>query len=295
MKTNRIFARVFGMATIASLAIVFSCQEEEDPYATEASYVAEESVTDTYYEDADDMAVEAVASESSTSGGKVSGLPPQRDSRFCAAVDISVTLDIESTLVHPIGEIVIDFGDGCTDPRGNVRKGKIIIHFNGPRFVSGSVITITFEDYVVNGIILKGTRTLTNITEVASGIPTFQVQLDGSVEWPDGSVATRTHCFVRSWHRNTLDDLSDDELHVVQCDQEFAAEGINRKGVEYKMIIMQELVYRRGCPIAVSGKKKFINVETGKEIIIDYGSGECDRAITITVEGNIRTVRTGKN
>jgi hypothetical protein len=58
---------------------------------------------------------------------------------------------------------------------------------------------------------------------------------------------------------------------------------------------MEELVYRRGCPIAVSGKKKFINVATGKEIIIDYGTGECDRSITITIEGDVRTIRTGTN
>ena len=290
MKTNRIFAKVFSLAAIASLALAFSCKEDENPYAAEASYVAEESVTDTYYEDADDMAVQAMSSESGTAGGKVSGVVPERDSRFCAGVNISLDLETELGDPHPIGDIVIDFGTGCTDPRGNVRKGKILIHFDGARFVEGSVITITFEDYMINGILLKGTRTLTNITEVALGVPTFQVQLTGSIEWPDGSIATRTHCFVRSWHRNT-DNLMDDEVHVVQCDQEFAAEGVNRRGIEYKMIIMEELVYRRGCSIAVSGKKKFINVTTGNEIIVDYGTGDCDRSITVTVDGNIRRIR----
>jgi hypothetical protein len=159
------------------------------------------------------MAVEAVSSESETAGGKESALPP-RDTRFCAGVNISLTLSVGSTLENPIGDIVIDFGDGCTDPRGNVRKGKILIHFEGRRFLPGSVLIVTFENYFINGIELDGQRTLTTLESVDAN-PTFQVQLEGTITWPDGKVATRSHCFVRSWHRNT-DSLLDDELHVVQ-------------------------------------------------------------------------------
>lgn len=294
MKTIKILAKVVGMAAMASLAVVFSCQEEDDPYATEASYVAEESVTDSYYEDADDMAGVAMASEPGTAGGKVSSEASiLTDDRLCA--NLSISFSLETTLNHPIGDILIDFGDRCEDPRGNVRSGIIRVHFEGRRFLPGSTVTITFENYVINGIILNGTRTLTNVTESTEATPKFRVELEGTIEWPDGTVATREHCFIKAWHRNAIDNLADDELRVTQCgDVDFAASGTNRRGVEYRMIILVELVYRRGCPIAVSGKKKFIEVSTGKEIIIDYGTGDCDRVITIEIDGNVRSHTVGR-
>jgi hypothetical protein len=298
MKTNRNLAKVVGMAAMASLAVVFSCQEEEDPYATESSYVVEESVTDTYYEDADDMASVAVASEPGTVGGRVAGessILTVNDDRFCA--EVSVTVDITTVEpTWPTGVITIDFGTGCEDPRGNVRSGVIKISFEGPRFLPGSSVTIEFIDYTINGIILNGTRILTNVSNSTADLPKFQVQLEGSIEWPDGTIATRTHCFVRTWNRNgTPLIFADDQLIVAQCENseewphDYAAAGTNRRGVEYQMVILVDLVYKRGCPIAVSGKKKFIQVSTGKEIIIDYGTGVCDRAVTIEIDGVVRT------
>lgn len=296
MKTHKILTKVLGVAAIASLGMVISCREDENPFAEEASYVIEESVTDYYYEDADDMAGVVVASEDGTAGGKVSQSSALLvdDDRFCANVAISFLLSVGSTDLNPIGDIMIDFKDGCEDPRGNVRSGKINVHFEGRRFLPGSTLTITFDNYVINGIVLNGTRVLTNIAESTEVSPKFSVYLNGSVEWPDGTSATREHCYEREWIR-ALNPVND-EWHVNQCansdvwPHDYAAAGINRRGVEYEVIIVSELVYRRGCPIAVKGVKQFIKVETGQVITVDYGDGACDRAIIITVDGSTRTV-----
>src|SRR5688572_19366308 len=130
MKTNNFLRRTAVMMAVISLGFAFSCQEDETPYAKEAAYVAEESVTDYYYEDADDMAGVAVASENGTAGGKLSseaGVVTVNDDRFCEAVTVVLAFDVSSTLDHPFGTITVDFGLGCTDPRGNTRSGKIII------------------------------------------------------------------------------------------------------------------------------------------------------------------------
>ena len=300
MKTNNFFRKAAAMVAVVSLGFAFSCQENEDPYATEAGYVAEESVTDYYFEDADDMAGVAVASDEGTAGGKLSSgasVLTVDDDRFCAAVAISFSE--LSTPELPIGDITVDFGDACEDPRGNVRSGRIIVHFNGRRFLPGSWISITFENYYINGIKLSGTRTLTNVTGSSEDAPKFQIELEnGLAVWPDGTTATREHCYERVWLR-ALSPLND-ELHVSQCantdewPHDFAATGVNRRGVEYEMAILTELVYRRGCPIAVSGVKEFTNVTTGQVIIVDYGDGDCDRVITIKIEGQSRSVSIGK-
>lgn len=291
MKTNSFLTKTAALVAMISVGFVMSCQEDEEPYAIEASYVAEETVTDYYFEDADDIAGTAVASEPGAGGGKVlsSGGILTDDDRFLCA-EVTVTLDEQSTPEHPIGDIVIDFGDGCTDPRGNVRTGKILIHFDGRRFLPESFVTLTFDNYTINDIKLEGLRTLTNISGSNEDFPKFRVELvDGKATWPDNTEATRAHCFEREWLR--MPNPINDQLVVTQCpDVDFAATGTNRRGVEYRMIIVEELVYKRGCPLAVSGVKKFIEVATGKEIIIDYGDGDCDRTITITINGISRNV-----
>ena len=295
MKTHNFFRRSAALVAVMSLGIVFSCQEDEAPYETESAYVAEESVTDYYYEDADDMAGVVVASEGGTAGGKLSseaGVFAVDDDRLCAQVLIA--FDLASTLEHPIGTLTIDFGTGCEDPRGNRRSGKIFVRFDGRRFLPGSTIVITFENYVINGIKLSGKRTLTNITGSNESAPKFQIELEGGLAvWPDGTQATREHCFTRTWNRGVLLNPSDDVLVVSQCaDADVAASGVNRRGVSYSMVIESDLIYKRGCPIAVQGVKVFR--ANGKEVTVDYGDGTCDNIITITIEGNTRQVNVRK-
>lgn len=292
IKTRPFLIRTACVVAVVSLAFVVSCSEDEPQFSQEAAYAAEESSIDAYYADADDMAGVAMAESEETEGGKLSEGAREveiNDERFCN--NISVVLDNVSSLIFPIGDITIDFGTGCTDSQQNIRKGKIKIHFEGRRFRPSSVISITFENYEIEGVKLNGVRTLTYLLASTVDNPEYQVELEnGSVEW-DGKVALREHCFISSWDRGIILAPGDDVLKITQCSNaDAAASGVNRNGIEYQMFIEEELVYKRGCPMAVSGIKKFVEVNSGKEIIIDYGSGTCDATFTITVNGNIRNI-----
>ena len=295
MKTNKILAKAFGIVAMASLAVVFSCQQDESPYATEASDVAEESVTDYYFEDADDMAGVSVDASSETdtgvSGGKLSSANREisipDDLRFsCATVTVTIAGDSEPAM--PKGTVLIDFGTGCEGPGGTTRSGQILITFSGRRFQLNSTLTIELINYVVNGIKLEGTRVLTNLTPDTESYPKFGAVLTGGkATWPDGTEALRAHEFVREWIR--MPNPTQDEVHVTGL-----ASGTNKRGKSYTMVIVEPIVYKRGCPIAISGVKEFTNVESGRVITIDYGTGDCDNVITITVDGNSRSVSVGK-
>jgi hypothetical protein len=274
--------------------LAVSCVDEVVPYQEEAAYVSEDAITDAYFEDADDMAgIVLLADEGPSTGGKVNTTRPitvNGDSRFCPGVVITIAIDPESTPEHPIGDITIDFGtEGCTDLRGNVRKGIIHIHFEGKRFQPGSTVVTTFEGYEINGIKLGGTRTLTNVTPTNQDYPKFKVELvDGWAEWPDGTTATREHCFLREWIVGAI--RADDQLRVSSCDGVIpTASGVNRRGVAYEMNILETLIYKRCSVLAVAGVKEF--TANGKTITIDYGDGECDRIVVITVNGQSRDVR----
>lgn len=292
MKMNNMLRTSSWIGIMLLMAIGISCTETESPLQQEASYVAEDAIIDAYFEDVDDLAGIVVGSADATAGntGRMSETIVVTDLRICEDATLTLTIDEEASAPgHPVGDIVIDFGtEGCEGPGGNVRKGKILIHFEGRRFLPESVITTTFENYEINGIKLEGTRTLTNISESTEEAPIFQVELEnGKAIWPDATEATRTHCFIREWVRepNPINDV----LKVSQCgDAANAASGTNRRGRSYTMSILTTLEYKRCAPIAVKGVKQF--VADGRTISIDYGDGACDRIVTLTVEGTVRTV-----
>jgi len=304
MKTISFFNRALTLAAIVSLGTVISCTEDNLALQQEAADVAEDAITDYFFEDADDISSLVLLADDGPDTGERTATSRQitvTDPRFnCAGIVITITMDDESTSNVPKGSIVIDFGTtGCADVLGNVRKGKIIINFTGRRFLPGSIVVTTFDGYSINDIQLSGVRTLTNITESSESAPKFQVELEnGKAVWPDATEATREHCFVRTWQRGGNPSL--DAMVVDKCTNndswphDYTATGENRRGRAYTMTILEPLVYKRGCPIAVEGVKQFVDVATGKVVLVDYGDGACDRIITISVDGNSRSVNVGK-
>ena len=274
------------------LAALVSCEDKVLLItSTDEASVENEVTADSFFEETDDLSVLAVASDDATvSGGKTSSGGRRiliADHRLeCAEIEIEIADD--STPQFPKGTITIDFGDGCEDDRGNVRKGKIIITYAGRRFLPGSVIVTTFESYFINDVQIEGMRTVTNTTGSLEENPKFNiVVVGGKATWPDGTFATREANRTREWFRaaNPLNDL----WQVTG-----SAAGLDRKGVAYTMEILEPLVYKRECAVlnrvfmAVQGIK-VLKTDT-RVVTIDYGDGECDKLVTITVDGETREV-----
>jgi hypothetical protein len=279
-----------AMLLICASFLTTSCEEEERLTAQDTADISEEAVTDSYFQDADDMSAVAIEapSESEFNGGRVNTTITVNDQRFrCGTTPIQVTFERldGSTQAVPKGKITVDFGTGCTDLRGNTRAGKIIITFNGRRFLPGSTVITTFDNYSINGIELEGTRTLTNVGTSTSEAPRFNVVLtNGKATFADGRQATRESDITWRWVRAA--NPTDDQLIV---ESNSTAEGITRGGRAYEVSLLEELVFKRFCGFAVSGIKRYV-INGEKEITIDYGDGECDRSVTITVDGVTRNV-----
>jgi hypothetical protein len=290
-----------GLAAVAfTLVFLASCTEESfDFNASDSQNVENEAASDSYFEDADDLSTLAVAADGSTaSGARESasgrgGVKPAGDHRFtCAAVTFEFASDNSQTTPH--GFITIDFGTGCTDLKGNVRKGVIKVEFIGKRFLPASKIITTFQGYSINEIKIEGTRTVTNITGSNEAAPKFSIVVaGGKATWPDNSFATREVNRTREWIRAT--NPLQDEWIVAGT-----AAGTNRNGKVYQMEITKPLVFKRECAInnkvfmPVAGTK-ILTVENGKVITIDYGSGECDKTVTVTIDGQSKTVDVNGN
>lgn len=275
---NTIYAlskKLFFFCLSMAFTALISCSNEEgapDISSDEKEAANFESVENYYYDDADDLAMEAFVSEDeSLSGGKVS-----TDARLTGAVVLRIG-------TFSSGSLRIDFGTGCSDLRGNVRKGLIIIDHVGRWNEEGAHWTITFSGYTINGILLEGTRTVT-VTSVTDTVITHDVDLvNGKITWPDGSFATRECHHTREYERNENHLL--DRLIVYGN-----AQGTLRNGRGFSIEILERLIYDRSCAnegvfIAVQGKKLIKHGD--RELTIDYGDGTCDNIVTLTNKAGI--------
>lgn len=301
-----------AIRTLAYTAIVLflfftSCKDTDtiDYTSDDNSNLQSEANSDAQLEDASDIATLAMLADSGTNDGSKTGESSgtsrnkPNDPRFICA---EVTLEFDpnenvpaspGVAAHPVGTITIDFGTGCTAPNGRVRKGKIIIYFNGRRFLPGSYITLTFEGYSIDGIGVSGTRTETNISESTQDSPRFSiVETEMTVTFLDGTSAVRNIDRIRQWNRasNPLDDT---------WTVTGGATGTTRKGKTYVMTITKALIFSRRCAIdtkaiiPIEGTKEL--VADGKKLTIDFGAGECDTKVTITVNGKSKEIEVSAN
>lgn len=287
MEAKKLYLK--GAFALLLSAFVVSCdREERDLTPRDSRDVAEEAVIDAYYQDMDDLAAVAITApdDDDFAGGRRSATITINDSRFnCAGIVVTIEPAEISSLEHPVGVITVDFGPGCADLQGNIRSGKLLFYYDGLRFLPGSTLQTTTENYKINGIKLEGTRTLTNISGSTEDAPKFNVILvDGKATFQDGSAALRESDITFSWIReaNPLNDKL--IIHTAS-----SATGTTRGGRSYEVTLSKQLEYKRFCPMAVSGTKTY-TIDHAKDITIDYGSGECDRTFSVTVDGITRTI-----
>lgn len=280
-------------ALILAVFLLLSCKEEERLTIADTQEIAEESLTDSYFLDIDDLATVAIGAPDNDqySGARQATTITITDSRFCAGAIVTINPGANSTLTDPNGVMTVDFGAGCTDQRGNIRSGKLIFTYNKWRFQPGSTIVTTTDNYAINGVKLEGRRTLTNVNSDNDdeSVPRkFNALLENgkATFLADGSIAERESDITWQWTRT--DSPADDFLTILATSE---ASGKTREGNAYQVSVFESLIYRRNCGIAVSGIKKYMLEK--KEITIDYGNGECDKSVIVTVNGTSRNFTIG--
>jgi len=277
MKTNA-FHKTGLFAFLVLLFTAVSCNNMDttsDFSAEDTDDLSTEALEESSNDDAEDLALTAV-SDPTASGGKLAST----DDRFTCA---TVTRVGDKNA----GTIRIDFGTGCTDPRGRVRRGAIVIVYVGVWSEAGSTWTVTLENYFVNDVNLSGVRTVTNITTDTTR-RRFQVDVeDGTATWPDGRIARRRVHHIREHERsNNI---------LIRLIIYGTAEGNHRNGRGYFIEILEPLVYDRSCAaegviIPVKGKKLIKHGQ--RQITVDYGDGRCDNIVTlINANGRTKDIR----
>lgn len=183
-------------------------------------------------------------------------------------------------------EITVDFGDGCTSENGTLRKGKIMISYNGNLLFPTAKITTSFENYEVNGYKIEGVRSMINKSfDLATNSIDLEVSTQNAkVTWPDNTFVT----FSSNQTQNI--QLSPEGY---QTSTTGTVSGVSREGFNYTAIVTDSIVVTENCiesgitaPSSGMVSFKYNNTET----TVDYGDGSCDNLVTVKYPGGSKEI-----
>lgn len=195
-----------------------------------------------------------------------------------------------TTFSEPFGTfpntMTIDFGTSCTAGYlGLERSGKVIATFTGPYVNAGTVITITTDNYYVNGNKVEGTKTITNLGSNDAGFMEFHIVVaDGMITLETGETITWTSSRTREWIGGFGTPEIEDDVYSLTDGPgaDNAIEGINRSGTPFTAHIAEPLVRALNCQWIRSGVLE-VTPEGMLTRAIDFGEGDCDNSATLTI------------
>lgn len=261
---------------LAALLLLNSCKKESNSFDTVTAN--NQAFADETFNDANNIADEAATT------GSVTYKTDEENSLLAGCA--TVTRD---TVSSP-RVATIDFGTGCTGADGRFRSGQIIVTHTGPYRQQGTVITITFNNYFVNGHQVLGTKTVTNNGRNNSGNLTFSVEAQGQIILADNAgTITWQSSRTREWIAGESTPTRDDDQYSVTG----TASGTAANGDDFTATVVTPLVRN----LAPSCRRHFVSgtvllSRTGRQDrLIDFGSGACDNLATVTINGVTRTIQ----
>jgi hypothetical protein len=179
--------------------------------------------------------------------------------------------------------VTIDFGTtGCTGNDGVVRKGKVVMNVTTWYRDSNCIVTVTPQNYYVNGYKVEGTKVITNHGHNLQGNLVYSdVVTNGKITDPSGTAyRTWNSNHVNEWISGESTTLNpwDDEYHVTGNDN-----GVTTTGKNYTIVINTALDIYASCHWIRSGVLT-LTVDS-YPFIVDFGNGACDANATVTVNG----------
>lgn len=206
------------------------------------------------------------------------------DTTTCFSVSFAPT---SNSARFPL-KVIIDFGTGCTGRDGKLRKGKLVIVYTGPLFMSGNSATTSFEDFSIDNVQVQGTHKITNVG--SQDKKAFKVIITGAK-------LSRANGNFSEWNSERMITQTEGGLTpFIPLDDSFTitgkANGSLQKGnkfFQWSTDITEPLVKKFVCRWIVKGSLSFRKSNT-TELLLDYGTGNCDNKAIFTLNGQAREI-----
>lgn len=287
--------------TAAAIAFCFillsfsSCQKSTSNEETLTESVAvemseESSTAEENYADAEDLAQTTAdedgnaceAARGGANGGRYNNPFAALRLRLGACATITVT---PNDTTYP-RTIRVDFGAGCVCADGRFRAGALVLYLTNPLRKPGATASLTFDNYSVNRVALKGTKLFTNQSTALQ----YKVSLTSnncSVQFPNGrgyitnSVKTITQIDGASTPLVLRDDVFSTTV---------SSQTTYNNGTVITINTDSALIKKNSCHWVNAGALK-IKVNT-REFKLNYGypnNGDCDNKALLIWDNGTKT------
>ncbi len=187
--------------------------------------------------------------------------------------------------------MTIDFGTtNCAGNNGVNRRGMLVVTLTDRFRNTGSVLTVQPQNYFVNDTKIEGTKTLTNNGYNSNNNLSYGVDVSNAViTFTDNTTITWQSTRTTEWIEGDSTTLFTNGFAGI-CDDVYlvtgSGSGVNRNGLSYSVNITSPLRKEVCCRWLVSGSLD-VNPQGFPTRSVDYGSGNCDRFASITINGNV--------
>ncbi|GAA0527503.1 hypothetical protein [Chitinophaga japonensis] len=282
MKSYFCFNRIFAiMILLLAMAVVFfACSKSNDEASPETdkrdnevlAAAAYEAQVGTLYDDLFDVALQAGQEEGLHAEGRRA---PQEDVNHKLGTCFDRTLDDATAGKWP-KTLTLDFDSACTGQDGRVRAGKVIMKISNYILLPGSVVTITLDNYSINGIRLEGTKVITNLSN-SNGFKYSTKVTGGAIKLDSLTFGYTCDKTISQTEGTGTPFDTDDDFYSGTGTASLTYPG----GTIVTYTVKEALVKALACPWIGKGKAEVtFNQLTAT---IDYGTGICDDSVTITI------------
>jgi hypothetical protein len=272
--------QVFSCITLISVAALISCGKKEEKVSnilTQTEAASNNAFAEAQYNDVTTLVDQAGRNGATLFGASGTGSGSGINSLLNGCASLSV-----DTVSSP-RSITIDFGtSNCLCLDGRNRRGKIIATYTGKYRDSGTVISISFDNYYVNDNKISGTKQIINQGFNGSGNLVYKIIVNGQVIKANNmGTVTWVSTRYREWKEgyNTPLNILDD-VYSITGD----ANGTNHNGTPYTITITHALVRKMNCRWFESGVLS-LTITGLPEVSLDYGTTGCDPNATVIVLG----------
>ncbi|MFM2388171.1 MAG: hypothetical protein RL660_2928 [Bacteroidota bacterium] len=177
--------------------------------------------------------------------------------------------------------ITIDFGTtNCLCKDGKNRRGKVILTYTGAYKDSGTVRTVSYDQYFVNDNQIRGGKTITNNGKNVNGNTTYSIVSNDSIDKANNAgtatfSSTRTREYIAG---EGTAQWGDDKYSVTGN-----ATGTRATGYSWSMAITQPLIIDHSCVYRITQGEIEIQPQGKALRKLNYGTGTCDNDATLTI------------
>lgn len=292
MKTNAILS-LLAFSLMLSLG---SCKKDDD---TDAIFAADQQVSkdqnqaDNEVEDVSAMQDDLMAQNEARLYARTN----VNDTVYTFPFDSCATVTLVPKGSNATGSITVDYGTGCQGRDGRFRKGIVKWTYTDRLRKPGAVVTTTFQNYAVKPLnaseyvqIDNASNKITtnlNTVEVSQEIPTLKLRREVNMilRFSDNSTFSWAGTKNVEWNLGIL-GYRWDNVYTLKAGSQL--QGTDRIGRTYGLLVNLDVVRKASCSLAgifkpVSGQVSITHDDKSK--VVDFGDGNCDNTVTITING----------